>query len=113
MAPFVQIGVVNPQGLARYILQYGFNIKDVSMLLNDPATAQAQQAQINGEPAEQGALPPGGEMPPEEAAMPQDMAMAMGPEAAMGGPGPPMEQMPQGGPQIPPELLAALGAAPG
>jgi hypothetical protein len=104
MAPFVQIGVVNPQGLARYILQYGFNIKDVSMLLNDPATAQAQQAEMSGVPPEQGALPPGQEMPPTEAAMPQDMAMA--------GAGPPMEQMPQGGPQIPPELLAALGAAP-
>ena len=33
MAPFVEIGVVDPMGLARYVLQYGFQIKDVSTLL--------------------------------------------------------------------------------
>ena len=37
MAPFVGAGVVNPNGLARYVLQYGFGIKDVSQILNGPA----------------------------------------------------------------------------
>jgi hypothetical protein len=101
MAPFVEIGVINPQGLARYVLQYGFGIKDVSMLLNDPQTAAMQQAQMSGQvPPEQ--MPPGG---PEGDPMAQQM-----PQEGMG---PPIEQMPQGGPQIPPELMAQLGAGGG
>ena len=43
MAPFVEVGVVNPLGLARYVLQYGFGIKDVSQLLNGPIDQAAMQ----------------------------------------------------------------------
>jgi len=107
MAPFVGAGVVNPLGLARYVLQYGFQIKDVSQLLNGPAEQQAgvgQQGvpQEGGtpqgpqqQPGPQPALPPG---PPE--APPEAMPVP----AEMGG-GPPIEQMPMGPPQIPPELM--------
>jgi hypothetical protein len=110
MAPFVQAGVVNPMGLARYVLQYGFGIKDVSSLINGPMEQQMQQAQMDPEAAaQQQGLPPGiaagAPMPPGGEAMPQDAAAAM-----MGQQGPPMEQMPQGGPQIPPELLAQMTA---
>jgi hypothetical protein len=102
MAPFVQAGVVDPMGLARYVLQYGFQIKDVSTLLVPPEQQAMQQAQMNGEiPPEgmppQGALPPGAPMGAPEA-MPADLA----------GEGPPIEQMPMGGPQIPPELMAQM-----
>ena len=100
MAPFVEIGVVNPAGLARYVLQYGFSIKDVSTLLNDPQQQQAQQAQINGVPPEQqGQMPPQGQPP-----MGDPMAGPMPTE----GLGPPLEQMGAGAESIPPELLAAM-----
>jgi hypothetical protein len=95
MAPFVSAGVVDPMGLARYVLQYGFGIKDVSMLLTAPDQQAAQQAAINGEPPP-GELPPG--QPPPEQAMPQPAELAAGP---------PMEQMPMGG-APPPEALAAM-----
>jgi hypothetical protein len=106
MAPFVEIGVVNPAGLARYVLQYGFSIKDVSTLLNDPQQQQAQQQQINGAPPEQGQLPPGqGQMPPQgQPPMGDPMAGPMPTE----GLGPPLEQMGAGAQSIPPELLAAM-----
>jgi hypothetical protein len=101
MAPFVQAGVVNPMGLARYVLQYGFGIKDTSTLLNGPVDQMAQQQQMDPNAQPQGQLPPG--MPPQQPdAMPQPADMA--------GQGPPIEQMPMGqAPQIPPELLAQMG----
>jgi hypothetical protein len=102
MAPFVQAGVVNPMGLARYVLQYGFGIKDVSTLINGPMDQMMQQQQMD--PNAQQGLPPGmaggAPIPPEGEMMPMDAAQMQGP---------PMEQMPQGGPAIPPELLAQLG----
>lgn len=109
MAPFVEIGVVNAQGLARYVLQYGFNIKDISMLLNDPQQQMAQQQQVAGPQPVPGEVPPGQgaspEVPPE--AMPADPQAMM---AELAGQGPPVEQMPMGqAPDIPPELLAQLG----
>lgn len=104
MAPFVEAGVVNPQGLARYVLQYGFGIKDVSMLLNDPQQQQIQQAQMTGQ-LPPGAAPPGG-LPPEGGPQGEPMPVP----ADMAGQGPPIEQMPMGGPQIPPELLAQMAS---
>jgi len=104
MAPFVQAGVVNPLGLARYVLQYGFSIKDVSTLLNGPQEQMMQQQQMdpNAQPGQgpPGQMPPGGPPPGGGEAMPQP--------ADMGGQGPPIEQMPAGQPAIPPELLAQL-----
>ena len=102
MAPFVEIGVVDPMGLARYVLQYGFNIKDVSTLLVPQQEQAAQQAAVQGQPPA-GELPPG-EMPPEQG-MPSPEAVP----AELAGGGPPIEQMPMGGPQIPPELMAQMG----
>jgi hypothetical protein len=102
MAPFVQAGVVNPNGLARYVLQYGFGIKDTSALLNGPAEQQMQQQQMDPNAQAQAGPPPGAGpgMPPEAMPVPADMA----------GAGPPIEQMPMGqAPQIPPELLAQMG----
>ena len=83
MAPFVQIGVVNPQGLARYVLQYGFGIKDTSTLLNGPMEQQMQQQQMDPN-AQQGQLPARGPMPP---GMPQQDATRR--DAATGRPGRP------------------------
>jgi hypothetical protein len=102
MAPFVEVGVVNPAGLARYVLQYGFGIKDTSTILNNPTDQMMQQGQQD--PNAQGQLPPGMPpgMPPGGEAMPQGADLA--------GQGPPIEQMPMGqAPQIPPELLAQMG----
>lgn len=100
MAPFVEIGVVNPAGLARYVLQHGFQIKDVSQLLNDPQQQQAQQQQMmGGVPPEQ--MPPGGEMPPGGAGplsptngQTPPSPMPIPAELAAGGP--PVAQMPMG-----------------
>jgi hypothetical protein len=108
MAPFVEVGVVNPSGLARYVLQYGFGIKDTSTILNGPMEQQMQQVQQDPN-AQQGLPPegPGGPMPPGGGAPPPD---AMPIPADLAGAGPPLEQMPMGtAPQIPPELLAQLG----
>jgi hypothetical protein len=94
MAPFISIGVVNPAGLARYVLQYGFGIKDTSSLLNGPMEQQGQQEQLdpNAPPEEQGALPPGA---PSPDAQPVDMAQ-----------GSPVGQMPGGG--IDPAMLEQM-----
>lgn len=105
MAPFVGAGVVNPLGLARYVLQYGFNIKDPSQLLNGPVEQMAQQQGVPPEeamPDEQGMLPPGAPSSKPELGSPE----AVPAEFASGGP--PIEQMPMGGPEIPPELAAQM-----
>jgi len=84
MAPFISIGVINPQGLARYVLQYGFGIKDTSSLLNGPMEQQMQQQEMDPNAQPQGELPPGeeGMISPEA----QDVDMAQGPPVAeMGG----------------------------
>lgn len=59
--PFIQMGVLNPQAVARYVLQHGFGIKDFGtfmqaqggMPVEDPTMQQAQ-----------GQMPPGQGMPP-------------------------------------------------
>ena len=110
MAPFVGAGVVNPLGLARYVLQYGFQIKDVSQLLNGPVEQQAGVGQ-QGVPQE-GGTPQGpegapGPQPPPPGAEPTPPPEAMPVPAELAG-GPPIEQMPMGPPQIPPELMAQM-----
>ena len=94
MAPFISIGVINPAGLARYVLQYGFGIKDTSSLLNGPVDQQMQQQQMDPNAqqdpnapmdpnAQQGQLPPGQGAPSPD---PQQMDAAQGPPVAqMGG----------------------------
>jgi hypothetical protein len=99
MSPFVGAGVVNPAGLARYVLQYGFGIKDVSQIMVGPMEQQMGMGQ-QGVPGENG-QPQG----PPELPMGQPEAMPAG--MAQSG-GPPIEQMPMGGPQIPPELMAQM-----
>ena len=96
MAPFVEIGVVDPAGLARYVLQYGFQIKDVSQIMAQPQDQMAIDP-ATGQPIP--GLPPGGPPTGDPNAVPADLA----------GQGPPIEQMPMGGPQIPPELMAQMG----
>jgi len=86
MAPFVQMGVVDPQRLVSYILQYGFGIKDPTMFVAAPPPPEA---------------PPGPPSPPDSL-----MAAPSPVEAPQGGGGLP--------PDLPPELLAMLmqGGAP-
>ena len=106
MAPFVEAGVVDPNGLARYVLQYGFGIKDTSTILTGPAQQAAMQQQAD--PNAQQGLPPGGGVPPGAGPPPAPEAMPQ--PADMAGQGPPIEQMPMGqAPAIPPELLAQMG----
>jgi hypothetical protein len=98
---------VNPLGLARYVLQYGFNIKDPSQLLNGPVEQQMQQQGVPPDqvtPSEDQALPPGA-----PSALPE-MGDPNAVPANFAG-GPPIEQMPMGGPQIPPELEAQMQGA--
>ena len=84
MAPFVGSGVVNPQALARHVLQVGFGIKDPTMFMG----AGPQQMGPEGMPPEQPMLPDGGPA------------------------GPPMpEESPIEG--IPPELMAAIQGSSG
>jgi hypothetical protein len=111
MAPFVEIGVVDPSVLARYVLQYGFGVKDPSKFLMAPPQQAAMQQQGQVPP---GAAGPGGgagpmpeEMPPGGAAvppggeqLPPELMAAMAGQAGGGAPG---------GAQLPPELLAMLG----
>jgi hypothetical protein len=97
MAPFISIGVINPSGLARYVLQYGFGIKDTSSLLNGPVDQQMQQQQMDPNAQPQ----PGQEQIPPDA---QQVDMAQGP---------PVAQMPQGGGgQIDPAMLEQMLAGP-
>ena len=98
MAPFVQVGVVDPMGLARYVLQYGFQIKDVSTLLVPPDQQAMQQAQVQRRITHPNRCRPACRRVNPEA-VPADLAA-----------GPPIEQMPMGqAPQIPPELMAQMG----
>jgi hypothetical protein len=93
MAPFISIGVINPAGLARYVLQYGFGIKDTSSLLNGPVDQQMQQQQLDpNAQQQQGQLPPGSEQPQQ-----------MGPPEGQA-----VGQMPQGGGQIDPAMLEQM-----
>ena len=73
MAPFVEIGVVNPMGLARYVLQYGFEIKDVVHPARAHRTRQALsrprcKACHPSRPTAARGMPPG-----EPEAMPADL----------------------------------------
>lgn len=88
MAPFVGSGVVNPQALARHVLQFGFGIKDPTMFMG-------QQQPMHQMP--DGSMMPGAS---------HGEAMTMG-----GGVEPPPEESPVEG--IPPDLMAAVQGASG
>lgn len=95
MAPFVQMGVVDPGKLVMYILEYGFGIKDPSMFVAPPPPPEGPpgppEPPMGGPPPVEG--PPGaGPLPPELMAM------------LMGGGGAP----PQGMPQLPPEMMQGM-----
>ena len=87
LAPFIQMGVVNPQAVVREILQFGFDVKDP-----DKFMAMAPM----GDPmAAQGAPPqPGGPMPPEMQGAPSAPPPPEGGESPI--------------PGIPAELVAQL-----
>jgi hypothetical protein len=91
MAPFAQMGIVNMERLATYILEQGFGIKGAENFLM-PAQTPAQPE--DGPPPS--GLPAGPPLPPE--------AMQMGPEGPAGAP----EGLPAGLDQLPPELLMQL-----
>lgn len=95
MAPFMQAGVVNPSEVARYVLQFGFGIKDPDTFIQPPPPAEGEQPP-GQDPA---ALGPGGP-PPEEEMPPEEMP----PE------GPPEGMPPEG---MPPELMAMMAGAGG
>ncbi len=70
MAPFVQMGVVNPQALASHVLREGFGVKNVQDFVLQP---QPMVDPLTGAPLDPmamqggapGALPPGEGPPPE------------------------------------------------
>lgn len=81
MAPFIQMGIVNPMELARHVLHHGFGIKDADRFFVH---------QEGAPPPQQGVLPPAmtGGPPPnmEERPLPQQMmaAQQMGGQAPQG-----------------------------
>lgn len=104
LAPFIQLGVVNPAALARHILSMGFDIKDPEMFLADPAAMGA-----GGMPPEGQGQPPEGQ-PPEQAGieeqLPPDVGVDNG-EAAM-------EESPIAGidPGLVNQLMSQVGMSP-
>lgn len=92
LAPFVQMGVINPAALARHVLQFGFGVKQPEEFLQE-----APQPQMGGAPPPE-AMPPGG--------MPPDMGMGMGME--MGAIAPPAATSELSG--IDPAVLAQLSS---
>lgn len=92
MAPFVGQGIVNPQALARHVLQFGFGIKDPTMFMGQPQQGQPTHQMPDGSMM-------AGAQHGQGAPMPQ------------GGGAPTPEQSPVDG--IPPELIAAVQGASG
>jgi hypothetical protein len=79
MAPFVQMGVVNPIELARHILTNGFGIKDPQRFLAGDEAAPPMMGDPAGMPG--GMPPPQGQMMPPEAlagGMPQESSIPAG-----------------------------------
>jgi hypothetical protein len=56
MAPFIDMGVVNPMELAKHVLKNGFGVKNPEMFLQVPPPMPPEEG------APEGGLPPG--MPP-------------------------------------------------
>jgi len=71
MAPFIQMGVVDPRQLVTHVLQFGFGVKNPDSFLAQQPMAPDQQV-----PPDQQALPPGAPMPPDQQMPPQDPAAA-------------------------------------
>lgn len=94
MAPLVQAGVVNPESVARRVLQFGFGVKDPNQFLQQP-------------PPMEGA-PPGGEGAPAPGPSPGGApGIPAGPGAAA--PGPPPGAPPGPPPGAPPGAEGAPG----
>lgn len=91
MAPFLQMGVIDPKAVAAHILQFGFGIKSPERFFAAPPEQMPQDPM-----AEQ--MPPEGGMPPEQGGLPPEL-MAM-----LGGGGGDM----MGGMQ-PPDIQSAMG----
>lgn len=91
MAPFIEMGVVNPTQMAMHVLKFGFGIKNPQQFMIDPMQQMMQQ---------EGQVPPGA-----EGEVPGQAGMQ---EPPMGGGYTDEETGQQGG--IPPELMAQLGA---
>lgn len=85
MAPFIQLGVIDPRQIATHVLQFGFGVKNPDSFL-----AQQPQQPDPAAAVEQQQLPPG--MPPEQPQQPMP-------------PDPMQQAMPA---DIPPELMQML-----
>jgi len=111
MAPFLQIGIVNVEKLAQYVLQYGFGVKQPSVFLQSPPPPPEPQGPEEPQGGPENTESMGSEMAPQGMPMPpQGMPpQGMSPQGL-----PPQGVPPQGGmPQLPPELLAQLAAGGG
>jgi len=102
MAPFVQAGVVDPAAVCRYVLQFGFGVKDPSSFMVNPVMSQ-----MPGAPQPPGQGPPPGQ-PGQPAPGGQAQLPPGGPPPGGGG-GPPPGPPPGGGggPAAPPGAAAA------
>lgn len=78
MAPFVGQGIVNPQALARHVLQFGFGIKDPTMFMGQPQQPQMQQGPPQPQGLPQGMVPPPPEESPVDGIPPELMAAVQG-----------------------------------
>lgn len=85
MAPFIGAGVVDPLGLARYVLQYGFGVRDPSKLLVGADQSMQQPGASSEQP-----------MTPEQAMQGGMMPQPRSQPAALSQGGPPLSLMPTG-----------------
>ena len=113
MAPFAQAGVINMPEMAKYILQFGFGVKDPEQFIQAPPPPPPAMGPGAGPPGQEQA--PGQAGPPAQGQPPAGPGMAPPTTEPPPGMGPP----PPGGPSpaggmgglpvdLPPQLLAQL-----
>lgn len=57
MAPFIQLGVVNPMALAQHLLQFGFGIKDPEKFLGSGVPPMPPEGELGAPPPDMGGVP--------------------------------------------------------
>lgn len=88
MAPFIQLGVVDPRRLAEHVLKNGFGVKNPEQFMSQQPSMMPGQPPQPGMPPEAAGLPPQGMPPDQMGQMPPDLMTAM--MAQGGGMPPPM-----------------------
>ena len=104
MAPFIDLGVVNPMELATHVLKNGFGIKNPEMFLQEPPPPMPEPAPVAPPmPAMPPSVIPGGPMP----------GPMLGMSPGMGAPPDPMQLIQQLPPELQQLIMQALQAQQG